>query len=294
MKLRGAFTALAIPFKNGAVDEDAYRSLIEWQIEQGIDGLVPCGTTGEAPTLDHEEQGKIVKICVDQVKGRVPVIAGAGSNNTKEAAYLTRLAKKAGADAALLITPYYNKPTPDGLVAHYKAIAAEASMPFIVYNVPGRTSLNVLPKTLARLAKEIPEVKGVKEATGDLKQCSEIAELLGEDFIMLSGDDFTVLPFLSIGGVGVISVVSNIVPEKMSGLCSAYAKKDLAKAKALNIEMAPLYRAMFIETNPIPVKTALAMMGKIKRAEFRLPLVPLTAASAASLKDTLAKAGLLK
>ena len=235
MQFHGAFTALVTPFKNGAVDEDAYRALIEWQIEQGIDGLVPCGTTGEAPTLDHDEQGTVINICVDQVKGRVPVIAGAGSNSTKEAAYLTRLAKKAGADAALLITPYYNKPTPDGLVAHYKAIAAEASMPFIVYNVPGRTSLNVLPKTLARLAKEIPEVKGVKEATGDIKQATEIVELLGEDFVMLSGDDFTVLPFLAIGGHGVISVVSNILPGKMSAMCQAYAKNDLARARALNI-----------------------------------------------------------
>ncbi|MDD4953230.1 MAG: 4-hydroxy-tetrahydrodipicolinate synthase, partial [Desulfovibrionaceae bacterium] len=248
MQLRGAFTALATPFKNGAVDEEAYRGLIEWQIEQGIDGLVPCGTTGEAATMAHAEQGKVIKVCVDQVKGRVPVIAGAGSNNTREAIELTLLAKAAGADAALQITPYYNKPTPNGLVEHYKAIAREASMPFIVYNVPGRTSLNLLPKTLARIAEAVPEVVGVKEATGCMKQASEVLEYCGQDFILLSGDDFTVLPLLSVGGLGVISVVSNIVPDKMAGMCAAFFKGDLKKARELHYFMSPLNRAMFIET----------------------------------------------
>ncbi len=292
MSFRGAFTALVTPFKNGAIDEEAYRAFIEWQIEQGIDGVVPCGTTGEAATLTHAEQGQVIGICVDQVKGRVPVIAGAGSNNTKEAIELTRLAKKAGADAALIITPYYNKPTPDGLVAHFKALAAEASMPFIVYNVPGRTGLNLLPKTLARIVKEVPEIVGCKEATGDIKQGAEVIERMGKDFVVLSGDDFTVLPLLSVGGVGTISVTSNVMPGKMSGMIQAFFKRDNARAQALHLEMNPVNRAMFVETNPIPVKTALHLMGKMG-LEFRLPLVPLEPANLASLKESLKASGLI-
>lgn len=292
MQLRGAFTALVTPFKNGAVDEEAYRAFIEWQIEQGINGLVPCGTTGEAATLSHAEQGQVIRICVDQVKGRVPVIAGAGSNNTREAIELTKLAKKAGADAALIITPYYNKPTPDGLVAHFKAIASEASMPFILYNVPGRTGQNVLPKTIARIVREVPEVIGCKEATGDIKQGSELVELMGRDFIVLSGDDFTVLPLLSVGGCGTISVTSNVMPAKMSGMIDAFFKRDNARALALHLEMNPVNRAMFFETNPIPVKTSLSLMGKMG-LEFRLPMVPLEPASLARLKEVLASSGLI-
>jgi 4-hydroxy-tetrahydrodipicolinate synthase len=274
------------------VDEEAYRAFIEWQIEQGIDGVVPCGTTGEAATLSHAEQGQVIKICVDQVKGRVPVIAGAGSNNTREAIELVALAKEAGADAALIITPYYNKPTPDGLLAHFKALAAEASMPYILYNVPGRTGQNVMPKTIARIAKEVPEVVGCKEATGDIKQGSELVELVNRDFAVLSGDDFTALPLMSVGGCGVISVTSNVAPAKMTGMISAFAKRDTARAMALNLELLPLNRAMFIETNPIPVKTALVMMGKMG-GEFRLPLVPMEPAHAEQLKGVLAASGLL-
>jgi 4-hydroxy-tetrahydrodipicolinate synthase len=292
MSFRGAFSALVTPFKNGEIDEDAYRAFIEWQIEQGIDGVVPCGTTGEAATLSHHEQGRVVSICVDQVKGRVPVIAGAGSNNTKEAIELTKLAKKAGADAALIITPYYNKPTPDGLVGHFKALAAETSMPFILYNVPGRTGQNVLPGTIKRIAKEVPEVIGCKEATGDIKQGAELIELMGPDFIVLSGDDFTVLPLLSVGGSGTISVTSNVMPGKMSGMIQAFFKRDTARAQALHLEMNPVNRAMFLETNPIPVKTALALMGKMT-AEFRLPLVPMEPANIVKLKDALAASGLI-
>lgn len=292
MSFRGAFTALVTPFKNGSVDEEAYRAFIEWQIEQGIDGVVPCGTTGEAATLSHEEQGQVIKICVDQVKGRIPVIAGAGSNNTREAIELVALAKKAGADAALLITPYYNKPTPDGLVAHFKALAAEASMPYIVYNVPGRTGLNLLPKTLARIVKEVPEVIGCKEATGDIKQGTEVVEAMGKDFIVFSGDDFTVLPLLAVGGHGTISVTSNVMPGKMSGMISAFFKRDMARAQALNLEMMPVNRAMFLETNPIPVKTALHLMGKMP-LEFRLPLVPLEPAHHELLRQALVAANLM-
>ncbi|MBT8762429.1 4-hydroxy-tetrahydrodipicolinate synthase [Desulfohalobiaceae bacterium Ax17] len=286
MQFKGAFTALVTPFKDGKLDEEAYRELIEWQIEEGINGLVPCGTTGESATLSHEEHKQVIKICVEQAKGRVPVLAGAGSNSTSEAIDLTRYAKEAGADGALLITPYYNKPTPEGIVAHFKAIAKEVSIPMIVYNVPSRTSLNVLPPTVARLFKEIPEVVGIKEATGDLKQVSEVIEECGPEFIVLSGDDFTVLPLLSVGGHGVISVVSNIVPRKMSDLCKAVFQNDLETAQKLHQDMAPLCRAMFLETNPIPVKTALSLMGKI-RLELRLPLVPLLAANEEKLRSIL-------
>jgi len=286
MQFKGAFTALVTPFKDGKLDEEAYRELIEWQIEEGINGLVPCGTTGESATLSHEEHKQVIKICVEQAKGRVPVLAGAGSNSTREAIDLTRYAKEAGADGALLITPYYNKPTPEGIVAHFKAIAKEVSIPMIVYNVPSRTSLNVLPPTVARLFKEIPEVVGIKEATGDLKQVSEVIEECGPEFIVLSGDDFTVLPLLSVGGHGVISVVSNIVPRKMSDLCKAVFQNDLETAQKLHQDMAPLCRAMFLETNPIPVKTALSLMGKIK-LELRLPLVPLLAANEEKLRNIL-------
>ena len=292
MSFRGAFTALVTPFKNGAVDEEAYRAFIEWQIEQGIDGVVPCGTTGEAATLSHAEQGEVIKICVDQVKGRVPVIAGAGSNNTSEAIELVAMAKEAGADAALIITPYYNKPSPDGLVAHFKALAAEAPMPYILYNVPGRTGQNVLPKTIARIVKEVPEVVGCKEATGDIRQGTELIEAVGRDFAVLSGDDYTAMPLLAVGGAGVISVTSNIAPAKMAGMCQAFFKGDIARAQAMNLELMPLHRAMFLETNPIPVKTAVHLMGKMG-LEFRLPLVPLEAAHLEQLKPVLHSAGLI-
>lgn len=287
MQFKGAFTALVTPFHNGVVDEEAYRNLIEWQIESGINGLVPCGTTGESATMSHDEHKQVIKICVDQVKGRVPVLAGAGSNNTAEAVELTRFAKEAGADGALLITPYYNKPTQEGLYQHFKRIAAEISMPFILYNVPSRTSVNLLPATLARLNKDIADVVGVKEATGDLTQVSQVLEFCGPDFQVLSGDDFTVLPLLSVGGCGVISVVSNILPDKMSALCAAWFAKDIALAQALHFELAASSRMMFVETNPIPVKTALSLMGRIK-LELRLPLVPLAPANAEALRSFLA------
>ncbi len=292
MQYSGAFTALVTPYKNSMIDEDSYRALIEWQIEQGIDGLVPCGTTGESATLSHDEHRQVISICVDQVKGRVPVIAGAGSNCTREAIELTRYAKEAGADATLLITPYYNKPTPEGVVAHFKAIASEVSIPFVVYNVPGRTSLNVMPKTVARIFREIPEAIGIKEATGDLRQVSEVVEECGPDFIVLSGDDFTVLPLLSVGGHGVISVVSNIVPAMMHDMCKAYAKKNLDQALKLHFELAPLCRAMFMETNPSPVKTSLALMGKMQK-EFRLPMVPMLPENEEQLKKLLSSKGLI-
>jgi 4-hydroxy-tetrahydrodipicolinate synthase len=292
MHFQGAFTAIVTPFTDNEVDEQAYRDLIEWQIEQGIDGLVPCGTTGESATLSHEEHMRVVDICVDQVKGRVPVIAGAGSNNTKEAIELTRHAKKAKADGALLITPYYNKPPHEGLLAHFKAVAREVSLPFIVYNVPGRTGLNLAPETLCQMHKEIPEIVGVKEATANLIQITKILEQCGLDFTILSGDDFTVLPTLAVGGDGVISVTSNIAPDKMSGLCKAWFDGDVQEARRLHYELNPLCRAMFMTTNPIPAKGALHLMGRIKN-EIRLPLVSLTPDQETALEGILQEAGLL-
>ncbi|CCH47779.1 4-hydroxy-tetrahydrodipicolinate synthase [Pseudodesulfovibrio piezophilus] len=290
MELRGAFTALSTPFKNGEIDEPAYREFIEWQIEQGIDGLVPCGTTGEAATMTHAEQGKLISICVDQVKGRVPVIAGAGSNSTKEAIELTLLAKAAGADATLQITPYYNKPTPEGLVEHFKAIASAAPFPMVIYNVPGRTGLNLLPATLKKIIDQVPEAIAVKEATGDMNQAAQVIEKCGKEFQLLSGDDFTVLPLLAVGGCGVISVISNIMPKMMSDMCHAFFAKDFGKALECSLKMAPVNRAMFMETNPIPVKTSLNMMELFPAAEFRLPILPLQEKNRPKLEQVLKKA----
>lgn len=286
MRFCGAYTALVTPFRNGGVDEDAYRALIEWQIEQGIDGLVPCGTTGESAAMSHAEHEEVIRICVDQTKGRVPVLAGAGSNYTKEAISLTKFAKNVGADGALHITPYYNKPTQEGLYQHFKAIAEAVDIPLVMYNVPGRTGLNMLPATVARIARDIPGVVGIKEATANLAQFSEIIENCSPDFCVLSGDDFTILPSFAVGGCGVISVLSNVMPKETAALCKASRKGDLAEAQRLHYLMMPLCRALFVETNPIPVKTALAMMGKME-CEFRLPLVNMQPANSDILKKTL-------
>lgn len=292
MQFRGALTALVTPFRNGAFDEEAYRAFIDWQIEQGINGVVPCGTTGESATLSHEEHKQVVRTCVEHVAGRVPVLAGAGSNNTREAIELAKDARDVGADGLLLITPYYNKPTQEGLYQHFKAIAAEVDLPFIVYNVPGRTGVNLLPETLARMARDIPQVQGTKDATANLRQVSDIAEYCGKDFMLISGDDFTVLPLLSVGGCGVISVVSNIAPAWMAGLCKAFEQGDIEKAREYHFKLQPLSRGSFLETNPSPAKTALSMMGKIAK-EFRLPMVPLQPENEEKLKKLLDDAGLL-
>ena len=288
----GALTALVTPFKDGQVDEEAFRAHIETQIEQGINGLVPCGTTGESATLSHEEHEAVIRICVDQTKKRVPVLAGAGSNNTAEAIRLTQFAKSVGADGVLHITPYYNKPTQEGLYQHFKAIAQAVSIPTILYNVPGRTGCNMLPATVARLAKELPEIEGIKEATANLAQASDIIELCPADFQLLSGDDFTALPIMSLGGRGVISVTSNIAPNLVSRMCSAFAAGDLAEARALHFQLMPLNRAMFLETNPIPVKTAYALVYG-QKLELRLPLTPLQPANLETLTAVLRAANLL-
>ncbi len=286
----GTITALLTPFKNGTIDEEAYRAHIEWQIEQGVNGLVPCGTTGESATMTHAEHESAIRICVDQVKKRVPVIAGAGSNNTVEAISLTRFAKKAGADAALLISPYYNKPTQEGIFQHFKAINDEVALPMFVYNVPGRTGSNVLPATQARMARELEHVIGCKEATANLVQISNILEQCPADYILLSGDDFTVLPTYAVGGKGVISVTANVLPDMMSALTAACERGDYEEARRLHFKLEPMNRAMFAESNPIPCKTALSLMGRMS-SEVRLPLCQPSENTVKMLREVLASYG---
>lgn len=282
---QGAFVALVTPFKNGKIDEEALKNLIEFQVENGINGIVPCGTTGEAATLTHEEHNQIVDITVKAVNGRIPVIAGTGSNSSEEAVALTRHAKEAGADAALLITPYYNKPTQEGLFQHFKKVACEVDIPLILYNVPGRTSVNMLPKTTARLA-EIKNIVGIKEATGDLRQVSETIKLCEENFSVISGDDVNTLPIMAAGGKGVISVSANIAPNKIAALCKACLDGNYSEARKLHYDLFDLNEIMFIETNPVPVKTALNLTGKVGN-EFRLPLTPLSDSNLVKLKNLL-------
>jgi 4-hydroxy-tetrahydrodipicolinate synthase len=287
----GSMTALVTPFRDGEFDEKAYRGLIEFQIGAGTDVLVPCGTTGESPTLSHEEHDRVVDVCIAAAAGRVPVIAGAGSNSTREALRLTRHAKEAGAAGALLITPYYNKPTQEGLFRHYAHIAEKVDIPIVLYNVPGRTGVNLLPETVARLAA-IPNIVGIKEASADLRQASRVIELCGEKFDVISGDDFTVLPMLAVGGRGVISVVSNVAPALMARLVDSFFAGDYAAAREAHYRLLPLSDAMFIETNPIPVKTALALMGMIA-PEFRLPMCPMGEKNQERLAGVLRAAGLI-
>lgn len=293
MLFHGVITALVTPFKNGKVDETAYRALIERQIAAGVHGLVPCGSTGESATLSMQEHEQVIEICIDQVKGRVPVLAGAGSNNTVEAITLTKSAKEAGADGALLLTPYYNKPTQEGLYQHYSAIARAVDIPLVPYNVPGRTGCNMLPPVVGRLANDFPQqIVGIKEATGDLVQGCEVIEACPQGFMVLSGDDLTALPLIAMGGAGVISVSSNIIPEKMVAMYTAFSEGRLQDAVALHHELLPLHRAMFLETNPQPVKTALAMMGQME-PDIRLPLCQMNKDNVAKLETVLRKYALL-
>ncbi len=289
---KGAIVAIVTPFKNGRVDEEKLRELIEFQIENGTDGIVPCGTTGESPTLSHEEHDRVIEITVDAVKKRVPVIAGTGSNSTAEALRLTEHAREVGADGALMVCPYYNRPSQEGLYQHYKMIAEQVAIPIIVYNIPGRTGVNLLPETMARLAK-IPGIVGTKEASGSLKQMQDVIQLCGPDFLVLSGDDFFTYPLLCLGGHGIISVISNIVPADMAALVDAFAAGNMAKAKEMHFKMAPLVDSLFIETNPVPVKAALAMMGKIEY-EVRLPLAKMSDANHEKLRKNMTNYGLFK
>ena len=289
---RGSIVAIVTPFKDGKVDEDVFRELIEFQIENGTSAIVPCGTTGESATLGMREHTRVIDITVAAVNKRVPVIAGTGGNSTSEAIELTAHAKKAGADATLQVTPYYNKPTQEGLYQHFKTIANEVPLPQVLYNVPGRTSVNMLPETVARLA-ELPEIVAIKEASGNLEQMAEIINLAGDSLSLLSGDDNLTLPVLSIGGRGVVSVVANIIPNDTAEMVNAWEGGDLNKARGLFYKMLPLCRAMFYETNPVPVKTSLALMGKI-RDEILLPLVSMNISNLDRLKKVLKAYGLLQ
>ncbi|MCP4578858.1 MAG: 4-hydroxy-tetrahydrodipicolinate synthase [Deltaproteobacteria bacterium] len=287
----GSIVAIVTPFKNGQVDEDAYRKLIEFQIENGTSAIVPCGTTGESATLDVNEHARVIDIAVEAVNKRVPVIAGTGGNSTSEAIVLSRHAKEVGADATLQVTPYYNKPTQEGLFRHYEAILKAVPLPQILYNVPGRTSVNMLPETVARLA-EFPEIVAIKEASGNVGQMAEIVQLAGDKITLLSGDDNLTLPILAIGGKGVISVVANIVPGLSANLVKAWKNGKIEEARTLFYKLLPLCKAMFFETNPIPVKTAAALMGLIGD-EMRLPLCPMSSANLEKLKTVLADYSLM-
>jgi len=288
---RGAMVAIVTPFKNDQVDEKALRELIEFQIANGTDAIVPCGSTGESATLTHEEHDRVIEITIDAVKKRVPVIAGTGSNNTAEALRLTRHAFDAGADGALIVCPYYNRPTQEGLYQHFKTIAQSVPIPIIPYNIPSRTGVNLMPDMVAKLAK-IKNIVGIKEASGSIKQMSDIINLCGRDFAVLSGDDIFTLPLLAMGGAGVISVISNVAPTDMAGLVDAFAAGDMARAVALHHKMNALIDALFIEVNPIPVKAALALMGKIN-CEYRLPLCKMAEANLEKLKNVMVNYGLI-
>ena len=281
----GSFVAIVTPFKNGKVDASALRGLVEFHIENGTNGIVPCGTTGESATLNHAEHEEVIRIAVDTCKGRIPVLAGTGSNATHEAVELTQRAQKIGADGALLITPYYNKPTQEGLFQHFSMVAKETDLPIILYNVPSRTSINMQSSTVARLST-IKNIVGIKEASGSLVQVSEIIASCGPDFSVISGEDALTWPILAIGGKGVISVTANLVPDKFAKLVQAARSGDVETAKALHYELLKLNDIMFIETNPIPVKAALALMGRIEN-EFRAPLCAPTEEHLSQLKSVL-------
>jgi len=281
----GAIVATVTPFRNGNLDKNALKKLVTFQIDSGTDGIVPCGTTGESATLSFEEHERVIDIVLESADGRVPVIAGTGSNNTKEAVALTRYAKKAGVSGALVITPYYNKPTQDGLLRHFRAVAESADIPIIIYNVPGRTGVNMAAQTVARLA-EIPNIVGVKEASGNLTQVCDIIRMTPKKFCVLSGDDALFFPMMALGAKGVISVTSNVAPRLMAELYDTYVIGEISRARDIHYHLWPLFHALFLETNPIPAKTALAMMKKI-REEFRLPLSPMADANRKVLARTL-------
>ena len=292
MKLRGSMPALITPMKNGKVDEKAFAKFVEWQIGQGSHGLVPVGTTGESPTVTPEEHKDLIRICVEVAAKRVPVIAGTGSNNTAEAIEYTEYAKKAGADAALVVVPYYNKPTQDGMYAHFKAIADAVDIPLIVYNVPGRTVANISVDTLARLVRDCPNVVGTKDASADLTRPSLQRAASGEGFIQLSGEDGTALGFNAHGGVGCISVTANVAPRLCADLQEATLAGDFAKALKLQDRLMPLHHAMFVETSPGPVKYAVSLLGHCE-AEARLPMIAVTESTKKAVKAAMVHAGLL-
>ncbi len=288
---KGSFTALITPFQNGAFDEDAFRKLIEFQIRSGTHGLVPVGTTGESPTLSHDEHQRVVEVCIGQTAGRIPVIAGAGSNSTAEAVELAKFAKSAGADAVLVVTPYYNKPTQDGLYRHFKAINDAVDVPIIMYNIPGRSVIDMSVATMAKLFA-LPHIVGVKDATANLARVSQQRAAMGEDFCQLSGEDATALGFMAHGGHGCISVTANIAPALCAEFQNACIESDFARALTIHDRLMPLHDALFVESSPVPVKYAAERLG-LCRAEVRLPLAPLSEAGQRVVEDALRRYGLL-
>ena len=288
---KGSFPALITPFKNGEVDEDSFRAFVDWQIDEGTDGLVPCGTTGESPTLSHDEHKRVTEICIDQAKGRVPIIAGAGSNSTREAVDLVQHAKDAGANAALVVTPYYNKPTQKGLYAHFKAVQ-DVGLPIMIYNIPGRSIVDMSIETMTELAK-LPHIAGVKDATADLTRPQMTKAVMnGTDFCHMSGEDGTAVPFLAAGGVGCISVTANIAPRMCADMQRAWREGDVSACMALQDRLMPVHAAMFCETSPGPVKYAAELLGKCS-AEVRLPMTEISESSKQTVHEALVNAGLL-
>jgi 4-hydroxy-tetrahydrodipicolinate synthase len=287
----GSIVALVTPFKDGHVDWEGLEGLVEFHLKNGTHGIVPCGTTGESATVSHQEHDDVIKAVVKAVKKKVPVIAGTGSNSTDEAVRLTKEAERAGADGALLISPYYNRPTQEGIYQHYKKIASEVGIPLIVYNIPGRTGSKIEPETLARFS-EIKNIAGVKEATGSVDQALDVIRLCNPRFAVFSGEDSLTFSLMALGGKGVISTVANIVPREMSDVTEACLKGDWEKGRALQLKLIPLIRAVFIETNPIPIKTALSLMGKC-RGDLRLPLTPMSEGNLKKLRQAMADFGLV-
>ena len=287
---QGSIVALVTPFKQGELDEKALRDLVEFHIAEGTNAIVPCGTTGESATLSHEEHCRVIEIVIDQAKKRVPVIAGAGSNSTKEAVFLTEHAKKSGADAVLSITPYYNKPTQAGLYQHFKTIAEQVDIPIVLYNVPGRTGVNMLPDTVVELSK-IKNIVGVKEASGSLDQAGAIIQHTDDSFDVISGEDSLTFPMMAMGAKGVISVTANVAPKKMAQMCKAVLENNMIEARKLHYELIDLSKAVFYETNPIPAKKAVYLMGLIEN-EIRLPLVEMTKENTEKLKNVMQNLGI--
>lgn len=290
--IRGTYTALVTPFRNGKFDEEAFEQLIENQIQGGVDGIVPVGTTGESPTLDHAEHIRVIEVAVKIAKGRIKVMAGTGSNATSEAISLTLEAEKVGADTALLVAPYYNKPSQEGLFLHFKAIADETKLPLVLYSIPGRCGIEIAVETVVRLAEARANIVSIKEAGGSVERVSQLRAVLPDEFTIMSGDDSLTLPFLSVGAVGVISVASNLIPAEVSHLVKAFQAGKPDIAQKLHRKFYPLFKDLFIESNPVPTKTALAMLGRMS-AEVRLPLCDMTTANVAKLKKTLVTCGLL-
>ncbi|GBE40922.1 MAG TPA: 4-hydroxy-tetrahydrodipicolinate synthase [Nitrospirae bacterium] len=288
---QGSIVAIITPFKDNKLDEKALTDLIEWHIAEGTHAIVPCGTTGESATLEYEEHYRVIELTVQVVNGRIPVIAGTGANSTSETIMMTGKAREIGADGALLVVPYYNKPTQEGLYRHYKAVAEAVDIPQVLYNVPGRTALNMLPSTVARLAA-LKNIVAIKEASGDLAQVSEVIRLCGDKLNVLSGDDFTTFPAMALGVKGTISVSANVAPKDLSNMCQYMLDGNIKEARKLHFKLEPLNKGMFIETNPISVKTALSLMGKIEE-EMRLPLCPMAAENKDKLKNILTDYGLM-